>query len=147
MTGSRLVPQKRQPNQPRPKRAGDHKPTWRTRARACALAIARFDDDDIAELMGISTADLRRHYRLCLQEPERVMEAMMVEELAVAAKDSKYGAAVFFLKARRGWRDDEGGAIDAPPFTLNMVLERPAETPRPDIPGLELVDGPPAGTA
>jgi len=98
-----------------------HEPTDEQRKLVRHLAILGVRHDDIAKVVGIGDAALRRHYRRELTLGMVEANGKVVETLYQMAVSGRHPAAtIFWAKARCGWReagvDQEhilGAVIDA----------------------------------
>lgn len=85
-----------------------HEPTEQTRKQASMLAGMGLPQDQIGRLLGIGEVTLRKYYADELQHGMAQANAKVAQSLfARATGDSPQAvtAAIFWLKARAGWRD------------------------------------------
>lgn len=84
-------------------------PTDKDRAQVAALAGMGIPDYDIAKLMQVSGPTLRKHFAHELDVGHVQANAKVAQSLFKQATDPlkpNVAAAIFWLKARCGWRDD-----------------------------------------
>ena len=107
-----------------------HRPTDDTRAKVRSLVIAGVAHDDICRVIGVAKATLYKHYRDDLDRALAETNANVASTLVQKALNGDTTAAIFFLKARAGWRDrvaltgDDGGAIKTEEVSPREEIER-----------------------
>jgi hypothetical protein len=106
-----------------------------------ALAVCGSSQESIARVLGIDAKTLRKHFRDVLDTSADKADAQVAASLFKMAISGKCpAAAIFWMKARRGWRETSrlehtgpGGAalpIDAARALLRKVAKsRPPEDP------------------
>jgi len=85
-----------------------HKPTAETRDVVRGLIRGGTPREEIAKVIGVSLPTLRKHYREILNLGQGYAVARVINSLFQAATTPGPGqvaAAIFWLKARLGWRD------------------------------------------
>lgn len=88
-----------------------HEPTTKTRAEVKALAGFGVIEDEIAIYIGVAPQTLRKYYRQELDAGHIYANVQVARSLFNQAVDNgSVSAAIFWLKARAGWR--EGHNID-----------------------------------
>lgn len=100
---------KTKPKPGRPAYEADEK----TRAQVKMLAAMGIPDYDIAKVIGISGPTMRKYYMAELETGHIEANAQVAQSLFKQAtnKDKpNVVAAIFWLKARAGWRDGDAGA-------------------------------------
>lgn len=88
-----------------------YKPTDKDRAQVKTLAAMGITQEDIATVIGISKPTLVLHFRQELDVGGIEANAKVAASLFRAATDAtkpNVVAAIFWLKVRAGWREDEG---------------------------------------
>jgi hypothetical protein len=106
-----------------------------------ALAVCGSPQESIARVLGIDAKTLRKHFRDVLDTAGDKADAQVAASLFKMATSGKCpAAAIFWMKARRGWRETNrlehtgpGGAalpIDAARALLRKITNsRPPEDP------------------
>ena len=91
----------------RPKKPGkpQHYPTDEQRAQVNALAGFGVQEAEIARYIGIDPKTLRRWYRDELDTGHIRANAAVAKSLYRQATEGNVAAAIFWLKARAGWRE------------------------------------------
>jgi len=85
-----------------------HEPTDKTRAEVQALAGFGIREDEIAIYVGIDAKTLRKYYRSELDSGHIKANAAVARALYRQAVDEgSTSAAIFWLKARAGWRETQ----------------------------------------
>lgn len=117
-----------------------HEVTDVTRGQVEALAGYGFTHDEIGSHLGISEKTLRKHYRKEIDGAVIKANALVARSLHKMATSGNTAAAIFWMKARAGWREKasieisgpEGGPLEFADATekLLSLLDRKA-TPRP----------------
>ncbi len=83
-----------------------HAPTAESRAEVKALAAVGVREDEISKYVGISPHTLRKHYRDELDKAHIQATANVARSLyKQATEGGNVVAAIFWMKARAGWRD------------------------------------------
>lgn len=82
-----------------------HQVTPETAAQVEALAGYGVRQDEIAAYLGIDPKTLRKHYREQLDKGEIRANVDVARALHKQATEGNVTAAIFWLKARAGWRD------------------------------------------
>jgi len=114
-----------------------HQPDPLTRRQVEAMAGYGVPETDISGLIGIDPKTLRKHYRAELDFGHTKANIKVAENLyrMATAGDGRESvtAAIFWLKARAGWREKQIHEIHAPePITrIEHVIVRPGDIPRP----------------
>ncbi len=94
------------------------------------LAAQGLTQQQIADALGISRATVQRRIKADAAFDAAVKKgaakgiALVANKLFEAAKEGNIAAAIFFLKARAGWRDRPGDLVDdaAPPTPVKVVV-------------------------
>lgn len=102
-----------------------HEPTDKTKELATSLSGYGVPQPDIARLIGVSLNTLLAHYREELDLGMAQANAKVGESLYRQAVSGNTTAAIFWLKARCGWREKQevevtgkdGGALEVKHFT------------------------------
>lgn len=84
-----------------------HKPTEDTRKLAKTLSGIGVPQDDICAILGITKPTLHKHYRKDLDLGMAEANAKVAEGLFRQATSGNTGAAIFWMKARAGWREKQ----------------------------------------
>ena len=85
-----------------------HVPTEKDRKTVEAMASYGVPQDEIAEVLDVSAATLRRHYGDVLRVAAIKANAKMAESLfaqALSKGPGSLGAKIFWLKCRAGWTE------------------------------------------
>jgi len=95
-----------------------HAPTDQTRQTVKGLIGCGFKVDDTAKMLAIDPKTLRKHYPAELETGHLTANAAVAQSLfkkatAGTGKDSVV-AAIFWLKARAGWKDKHDVEISGP---------------------------------
>lgn len=105
-----------------------HSPTDQTRSQVSALASFGVPQDDIAAYIDIDPKTLRKHYRRELDTAETRANAAVAKRLYEQATGDSVPAAIFWLKARAGWREkveldhtSSDGSMAPKPTTIQLV--------------------------
>ena len=119
----------------------EYEPTEKDARMVEALAVCGSPQEAIARVLGIDAKTLRKHFRDVLDTSADKADAQVAASLFKMATLGKCpAAAIFWMKARRGWRETNrlehtgpGGAalpIDAARALLRKVANsRPPEDP------------------
>lgn len=97
-----------------------HKPTDENRRVVKMLSAVGTRYEDIATKLGITDDTLRKHYKVELDEGRIEANASVAQTLYQQAKNGNTTAAIFWLKTRAQWRENDrlevtgadGGAIE-----------------------------------
>jgi hypothetical protein len=125
-----------------------HRPEPFHRRQVEAMAGYGVPEAEIAGMIGIDPKTLRKHYRLELDQGHTKANIKVAENLfRKATGDGREGvtAAIFWLKARAGWKETRQTEISVPggqPFEPVTRIERIILTPMLGRPGDEAADGP-----
>lgn len=84
-----------------------HQPTDQTRKTVRAMAGYGVPHEGIAAVIGIDAKTLRKWYRHELDTATVEANAKIAESLFKQAIDGNTSAAIFWLKARAGWREKQ----------------------------------------
>lgn len=101
-----------------------HKPTPETRAEVKALAAVGVREDEISKYVGIAPATLRKHYRDELDKAHIQANANVARALYTQATSGNTAAAIFWMKARAGWREKvalEHSGPDGGPMQVTTI--------------------------
>lgn len=92
-----------------------YEPTEEARAQVEALAGYGIRQDEIARFLDIDPKTLRKHYRDELDNAEVRANAEVARSLHMQATDGgNVSAAIFWLKARAGWREKQEVELSGP---------------------------------
>jgi hypothetical protein len=80
-------------------------PTDEQRQRVEILVSCDIPQHDIAKLLGIGESTLQRHFRTELDEGRMRIHAAIAEKITSMALRGDRTMAIFYSKARMGWRD------------------------------------------
>lgn len=108
-TGRRVIPANKKGGRP------PHEPDEVTRASVEAMAGCGIPEADIAKVIRIDPKTLRKHYRDELDTGHIRANAQVAQSLYEQATTGNVTAAIWWSKARMGWREtnrDDGGAGD-----------------------------------
>ena len=100
-----------------------HKPTDETRKLARSLSGIGVPQEDICVILGVSKPTLHKHYRDDLDKGLAEANAKVAESLYRQAINGDIRAAIFWAKARMGWRETVHVQSDV---TISNVVEMPA---------------------
>lgn len=84
-----------------------HEPTDQQRSQVEAMAGYGIPHHDMARIIGITHKTLEKHYRDELDTGSAKATAKVAETLYRQAVNGNTGAAIFWLKARAGWREKQ----------------------------------------
>jgi len=84
-----------------------HRPTAESRAQVAAFAGMGMRHDDIGTYYDITAKTLRKHYRRELDVGTIKANMSIAKSLFNQAIGGNTSAAIFWLKARAGWREKE----------------------------------------
>lgn len=84
-----------------------HEPTQKTRAEVSALASFGVPQEDIATYIEIDSKTLRKYYRRELDTAVTRANAAVAKRLYEQATGDSVPAAIFWMKARAGWRESQ----------------------------------------
>lgn len=108
-----------------------HVPTDETRAQVHALAACGTRQDNIGRFIGISHITLRKHYADELETAAIKANAEVARSLFDKATKgdgaSSVTAAIFWLKARAGWKECVAVETRAPSPTIDVSIYTPEE--------------------
>ncbi len=82
-----------------------HKPTPETRVTAKTLSGLGVPQDDICHILGIGKPCLHKYYRTELDKGMAEANAKVAQSLFQQATSGNTASAIFWLKARAGWRE------------------------------------------
>jgi hypothetical protein len=82
-----------------------HQPTEKTRAEVETYAGVGLPHDQIGALLGIDDKTVRKYYRVELKLGEAKATANVAKTLYKQATNGNTAAAIFWMKARAGWRE------------------------------------------
>ena len=88
-----------------------HKPTDATRELVKSLSGFGVPQDDICTVLDISKVTLHKHYRRECDLGFADANARVGESLFNQAMDGNVAAAIFWMKARAGWREKHEVAL------------------------------------
>lgn len=108
-----------------------HEPTEQTRQMARTLSGLGVPQDDIAILIGVTKPTLHKYYRDDLDRGLAEANAKVASSLFQQATSGVTSAAIFWMKARAGWREKHP-EDEAPPIEeqAEEVLESPRQIAR-----------------
>lgn len=91
-----------------------HKPTVETMAQVEALSGYGVRHDEIALYLDIDPKTLRKYYREQLDKGTIKANAGIARSLHKQATEGNVAAAIFWLKARAGWREKQEVELTGP---------------------------------
>ena len=91
-----------------------HKPTAETRAQVEALSGYGVRQDEIALYLDIDPKTLRSHYREQLDKGTVKANVAVARSLHKQAIEGNVSAAIFWMKARAGWREKHEVELTGP---------------------------------
>ena len=91
-----------------------HKPTDITRAEVEALASFGTPQDQIGDYLGIDKKTLAKHYRKELDHAMLRANMEVVKSLYKKATGGDTAAAIYWTKARMGWKEKQEIAVTDP---------------------------------
>ena len=91
-----------------------HKPTDETRAQVLALVGYGIRQDEIARFLSVDPKTLRKHYRDELDTGVVAANEAVARSLHKQATEGNVSAAIFWLKARAGWREKQEVELSGP---------------------------------
>lgn len=113
-----------------------HAPDPSQRRQVEALAGYGIPEPDIAGLIGCDPKTLRKHYRSELDHGHTKANARVAENLfrkATGEGKEAVTAAIFWLKARAGWREvqrhEHAGVANEPITEIRRIILTPARFP------------------
>ena len=109
-----------------------HEPTEATRRQAEMMSGYGVPQDDIALLIGVSPPTLRKHYEEDLARGMAKANAQIGQSLFQQATNGNVTAAIFWTKARMGWREKHEVEVSGPggvPFPLIVLPSNGRESP------------------
>lgn len=121
-----------------------HEPTERDRQQVTLMAGIGLTHDQIAKVIGVSDETLRKYYSEELEVAASKMTAKVAQNLYSIATNKGAGsvtAAIFWMKARGGWRETERrevtGADGGP---IQQVLTHTLDVSELDVEELEALE-------
>lgn len=117
-----------------------HEPNDKTRDQVQTMAGYGIPHAEIARLVGISEPTMRKHYEHELDTGATKANAMVAQTLFQKTQGNGPGAvaaAIFWLKARAGWREYPAAASDEPkpePMGKKEAARVAAKNPEPGTP-------------
>jgi hypothetical protein len=99
-----------------------HSPTDRVRALVKQWVATGATEGEIAVLLNIRPGQLRQHYPRELEVGKTEVDMAVGGAIIKKAKSGDPRMAIFYAKARMGWRDGESKPIDVSPFNLHIHL-------------------------
>lgn len=100
-----------------------HQPTEQSRQQATMMAGLGLPQTMIALLIGCNEETLRKHYASELELGVAQATAAVAKTLyEKATKDRDLGAAIFWMKARAGWREVDKQTLNANVQALNITI-------------------------
>ena len=98
-------------------------PTDENRRSVRVMSGFGVPQEDIALHLDIDPKTLRKHFRRELDRGTIEANLKVAQTLLhMATVDKNVAAAIFWLKARAGWREKHPDKDDAPPVTTNLVV-------------------------
>lgn len=91
-----------------------HKPTDETRAQVLALVGYGIRQDEIARFLSVDPKTLRKHYRDELDTGVVAANEAVARSLHKQATEGNVAAAIFWMKARAGWREKQEVELTGP---------------------------------
>ncbi len=88
----------------------EHKPNEKDRAMVEKMASFGIPQEDIAQVLGIESKTLRKHYRHELDTAKTLKTLKVAQSLfdqATGAGPGAVTAAIFWLKTQAGWREKQ----------------------------------------
>ena len=111
-----------------------HSPSEDERRTVKALSGYGVPQEDIAVHIDVDAKTLRKHYRRELDRGTIEANAKMAQTLfTMATVDKSVAAAVFWMKARGGWREKplpDEEPVDSAPRTIVVSWISPEDVPR-----------------
>lgn len=104
-----------------------HEPTPKERRHVEAMAGYGVPQEDIAKVVGIDAKTLRLHYREEIDTGAIKANTQVAQTLFKQATEGNTSAAIFWLKARAGWRDRVDVTSGDEPITKFIVGVNPEE--------------------
>lgn len=113
-------------------------PTDENRRTVRAMAGFGVPQEDIAVLLDIDPKTLRKHFRAELDRGTIEANAKVAQTLfTMATVDKNVAAAIFWMKARAGWREKPLPDEEPAPAVTKIVYSWESEVPRQDAtPGI-----------
>lgn len=99
-----------------------HTPTPRVRALVKQWVATGADENEIAVLLNIRPGHLRQHYARELEIGKTEIDMAVGGAIISKAKKGDPRMAIFYAKARMGWRDGDSKPLDVSPFNLHIHL-------------------------
>jgi hypothetical protein len=103
-------------------------PTDEQRRMVKSLAAYGTKQDEIAQVLGVSSRTLRKHFRAELDRAGVEANSQIAQALFRKATSGDTTAAIFWLKCRAGWRERspfERGVAPPAPFVVSREPEKP----------------------
>jgi hypothetical protein len=123
-----------------------HEPTEHQRHQVAALVSFGLRQDDVAGLLRIAPKTLRLHYKHELAAGVARANAQVASSLfEMAVKHNNAAAAIFWLKARAGWRETNDPSIGSANGASIVVLTGVTRDDTPVIEGEAIADGEDSG--
>jgi hypothetical protein len=102
-------------------------PTDEQRGMVKAFAAYGVQQDEIAKYLEIDPKTLRKHFRRELDTGSIEATSKVAQSLYKAATSGNVGAAIFWMKARGGWREKHEIDVTSQGQRLGYVIMAPAE--------------------
>jgi len=99
-----------------------HKPTDRVRALVSQMVATGLDENEIAVTLNIRPGLLRQHYGKELSFGKARIDAAVGGAIINKAVKGDPRMAIFYAKAKMGWRDGDSKPVDVSPFNLHIHL-------------------------
>lgn len=136
---------------PKPRGRPEHTPTDHTREQVKALAAMGATLFEVSTVMQLSEPTLQKYYATELATGAIQANAKVAQSLyrqATRADKPNVTAAIFWLKARAGWRDGSrgSGAEDDEPPGKKAIAREEAKTAAIGTPWEEVLGGPGANS-
>lgn len=107
-----------------------YEPTEERRRLVSALSGFGVPQEDIATHIGIDAKTLRKHYREELDRGMVEANAKVAQSLfRMATQGNNVAAAIFWMKARAGWREKQTVEHSVAPSPLSVITGVPREHP------------------
>jgi len=107
-----------------------HEPTYAERELVKVHAMVGTTQEQIADMLGIDSKTLRKHYREELDQSLSKANAAIGGALFNKAKGGDTTAMIFWMKTRAGWKETTAQEISGPngqpiPDRINIRLIKP----------------------
>ena len=99
-----------------------HKPTSRVRALVSRMVATGLDENEIAVTLNIRPGQLRQHYGRELAYGKAEIDAAVGGAIINRAVKGDPRMAIFYAKAKMGWRDGDSKPVDVSPLNLHIHL-------------------------